>query len=133
MKNKIKNKPNPGFSGAFIIKARACVCACACARVRACVPTPCHRPPSPEVPVALGVDVDTLVGEQQLDHLGMVIGRRLDQSRPPAAERRTASHAQEANAARHQTACWRARTPMRMRGPNMPPSNNPIQNKSKPF
>ena len=33
----MKNKPNPGFSGAFIIKARACVCACACARVRACV------------------------------------------------------------------------------------------------
>ena len=103
------------------------MCVRACARVHACVPTPCHRPPSPEVPlVGLGVDVDTLVGEQQLDHLGSVIGRREDQSRLPAAERRMASHAQEANAARHQTACWRARTRMRMRGPNMPPSNVPI-------
>ena len=122
--------------------------------MRACVPTPCHRPPSPEVPVVvLGVDVDTLVGEQQLDnlgfaqlrradqlvvdvetlvgeqqlgHLGMAIARRPVQSRPTAAERRTALHAQQANAARHQTACWRARTRMRMRGPNMPPSNVPI-------
>ena len=95
--------------------------------MRVCVPTPCHRPPSPEVPVVvLVVDVDTLVGEQQLDNLGMVIERRAGQSLPPAAERRTASHAQEANAARHQTACWRARTRMRMRGPNMLPSNDPI-------
>ena len=95
------------------------VCACVC-------PRHAIAPRSPEVPVfVLGVDVDTLVGEQQLDHLGMVIARRPDQSRPPAAERRMASHTQEANAARHQTACWRARTRMRMRGPNMPPSNVP--------
>ena len=61
------------------------MCVRACARVHACVPTPCHRPPSPEVPlVGLGVDVDTLVGEQQLDHLGMVSVRRPGQSRLPA-------------------------------------------------
>ena len=74
MKNKIKKINRiPGFRAPSSLKrVRACARVHVRVCMRACVPTPCHRPPSPEVPVVvLGVDVDTLVGEQQLDHLGI--------------------------------------------------------------